>query len=440
VDTELDNWTRARATALRLAYVDCVPGATVEGFAASLAMSPGAIYKWQRQPNGALWPTTQRLLAEFLQGSSERVRTRFFEILATQGDVLSGSLSDRNRDPLQPVVTDTVGLFATAAHEVVDDVVTRSGDSSDALLGLQERVVAAARSYADRSPLVEFADVRNLRDIARKLDSRAQRPAERSDLFVVFAETTALMGSVAFDLGFWPDAAAMAAAATKYATWAGHSSLIAWALGLEATLAFWSGRTTDAVELIERGLMVAPRGKPRFRLHHIAARVHAVRGDRASVIQALDLAMRERAEAEGRRDPLHDEIGGEFAFDTPRASACAAAAWLAVRNGDQAEAHAREALGLYAALPGHLQLAGPMHGCQIDLAAARILQADLDGAQAIVEPIFALPVDRRTVSLAGRLTTVRRLLHDSAWSHEASASRLSDGIVDWCESVHGAAY
>jgi hypothetical protein len=78
-------------------------------------------------------------------------------------------------------------------------------------------------------------------------------------------------------------------------------------------------------------LPIAPSAAGRFRLHNIAARAYAVAGYSGGIGQALRLADVERDAMDGT-DEIHDGIGGEFTFEGARASACAAAAWLANRK------------------------------------------------------------------------------------------------------------
>lgn len=60
---------------------------------------------------------------------------------------------------------------------------------------------------------------------------------------------------------------------------------------------------------------------------YIAARSYALLGDVAAVREVVDDANRDYDDSTSDRDLLAGEVGGEFAFETPRAAACVAAAW-----------------------------------------------------------------------------------------------------------------
>ncbi len=270
-------------------------------------------------------------------------------------------------------------VFATVANEVALDAAIRSISVHDASSPLHDLVISVAGNYANHSRQAEFQDARRLRAAARDMTSKTYRPGELADLYVVSGQATALMASLAFDLGHWEPAKKLVVGATEDALMAGHASLVAWTLGLHATLLFWDGRPRDALQCVGRALQDAPAGLPQFRLHNIAARAHAVAGDPAGVLNALQAASDAREVAEGKFDPMHDGVGGEFGFDDVRAAACAAAAWLALEDGSRAEGCAIEALERYASLPGAKPMS-TIYGTQIDVASARLLQRDIDGA------------------------------------------------------------
>jgi hypothetical protein len=58
-------------------------------------------------------------------------------------------------------------------------------------------------------------------------------------------------------------------------------------------------------------------------------------GDVAAIRQVVGDAETDHEDS-SRRDLMSDELGGEFAFGTPRAAACIAAAWLDLGQGQEA--------------------------------------------------------------------------------------------------------
>jgi hypothetical protein len=128
-----------------------------------------------------------------------------------------------------------------------------------------------------------------------------------------------------------------------------------------------------ALDCFERGIAVAPRGAPRLRLRYIAARTHAGLGNTGATADVLAAARTDHEAMGSSRDELQDEVRGEFEFSDARAAACAAAAWLELREGDRAEEYAHMALDRYSELPEKTQPFSPVNGIRIDIASARLL-------------------------------------------------------------------
>lgn len=320
----------------------------------------------------------------------------------------------------------------------------RGGHVSDAIESLHQSVRTTARRYSQRGPIAAFADARQIRNLSYKLIQRTHRPGELADAYVAAGASNALMASIAFDLGHWEAARSLADSATRYAEIAGHASLQAWALGLQASLANWRRDFDAARDAFDRGMLVAPAGAPRRRLRYIAARTFSGLGDLASVGQLLAAGEVDREVAEGTRDEMEHAVGGEFAFGDARAQACAAAAWLEVREASRAEADALQALAMYEELDEVEQPFSPINGLRIDVAAARTLQSDLDGAREILRPVLALEPERRNAALTGRMRSVRKQLLTPRWERVADASELLGAIDEWVErsrsssvSAHG---
>jgi hypothetical protein len=341
---------------------------------------------------------------------------------------------------------DPRGVLMVAAHESAEDAALRSARcATESIADLNERTVAVARTYSARAPMIAFLDARAVRDLARTLAQRAHRPSDLADLYLVLGQVNALMGSIAFDLGNWQAAATLARSATAYAELAGHSSLQAWTLGLQGTLAFWRDEPEQSLKFLSRGFSIAPAGTPRYRLQYIASRAHAVQRNARGVEEALTAAQADMEARDAARDELNDSVRGEFAFDDARAAACAAAAWLHLKNGEQAAAHAKLALNIYAAMPEYRRPFSPVMGATIDLAAAHLLSGSHDEAQEELEVAFALPREMRNASLAGRLARVKTILAKPELNCSVRSRDLPERIDFWLnetaakpEAVEGA--
>ena len=288
-----------------------------------------------------------------------------------------------------------------------------------------------AHSYDAESRTVAFQQARAARDLALALVERTCRPNELADLYLILGQVNALMASLSFDLDRWQASEHLSGAATTYADMSGHASMKAWTLGLEATIAFWNGDGMHALDHVNAGLAVAPTGASQFRLHHIAARAHAVTGNPDGVAASLSAADVQREIADGKPDELHDQIGGEFHFGDSRAEACAGAAWLKVRDGERALPSTQRALDLSADVSS-----GITTGAQIDSAAAWLMQGDLSEASARLEPVLHIDPDPQSVSLGGRLGTVRHLLDEPHWQHMDRAAALRGDIDGWLAGAH----
>ncbi|MGW5364440.1 hypothetical protein [Actinopolymorpha pittospori] len=419
----VETWDGRRAKALRLAL-----RLPIDAFAAQLGVVPRTVSKWESQPGMVPTPELLRALDVALERASRRDQVRFGMLLVSS-ETAKPEATSAGHAPQQSGDIDE--LLASAAHSTVLDAGRIGSKVGDEVLGhLFEHVWALSRDYTERPLLEEFSEFQLIREQATALLDRTRRPSELADLHVIVGESTALMASIGFDLGRWNDAAKLARASTMYAETAGHASLEAWTLGLQATLAFWAGQPDTALAHIEHGLTRAPSGASRFRLRYIAARAHAVAGNPHGAAQMLQAAQRDREDAEGSSDPLHDGIGGEFAFSNARAAACGTAVWSRLGDGRRVEQYAKQALRGYELEAPDRPTASPVLGTRIDLAAARLLQGDLPGAEEHLVPILALPPDSR-VSLSGRMGTVRRLLTQPRWRRVTRASEVSSTVTEW---------
>lgn len=430
-------WTRRMANALKVAYRQAHPEVSDEAYAMELiGVAPRTLYYWASNADDtALKAGTQHTLDEFFKKQDEHVQARFYALLSASNLTTLRQESSTDASESTGLLTNPGDAFDLVARDVLRDLLFDSTSVTDALEMLDRRILAIARDYSDRSLTAEFAALRSLRDGCKALDGRAPRPGDRADLFAIRGMSTVLMASIAFDLGHWQSAAQLAEAATAYGSLAGHRSLEAWTLGLEGTIAFWSGQPGQAVSAVERGLAIAPTPASRFRLENIAARAYAVAGDRSEVARRLELARQERdAMADGSaEDALHDQIGGEFAFNDVRASACATAAWLKLKDGERTEVYAQATLDQFD--DGQSPGKGPVRGAQIDLAAALVLQGDVDRAREHLAPILSLPDERRNVSLASRIENVRQLVVFESRSQPTNRVQFEGELTDWLSSA-----
>jgi hypothetical protein len=152
---------------------------------------------------------------------------------------------------------------------------------------------------------------------------------------------------------------------------------------------------------------------------------------RRRVETLLNQSRSDRETADSQRDELAHEIGGEFAFGDARAAACAAAAWLELGQAELAEADAGAALDLYQQLEERARPFSPVNGLRIDVATARLLRIDVDGARHALGPVLTLEPAKRNSALIGRMSVMRAELSASRWTRDSVADDLLSTIDDW---------
>lgn len=415
-------WTGGLASTLRVAW-----RMTIEEFADKLGVSVRTISKWEADHDFRPPLSMQQILDAALDQAPADVRTRFH--LLRDASAANIYQETQNGYPAAPMVSvDDIESAAYEAEVEQADLLTEPGAQS--IAALWDEVTEVARS-ANRGPREIFCASRRIRCQALQTAKHTRRPESLSDLYAVVGRASALMASTAFDLNRWNAAASLARSATAYAALVGDPSLQAWTLGLSALLANWRNEPDIALTYFNQGLGIAPPGAPRVRLRFIAARSFALLGDVPSVAEVVDHAGQDQEDADQLRDSLTEETGGEFAFGRARAQACAAAAWLDLNQGLEARHAARNALAELAILPLGRQPLSQVTGIRIDLATACLMQDERDEAEAALQIVLAVPAAMRNVSVAGRLTRTRRILHSRPWADDTTARQLDDAIGEW---------
>jgi hypothetical protein len=230
------------------------------------------------------------------------------------------------------------------------------------------------------------------------------------------------MANASLDVGREEAADDLAHAAWTYGKIIDHGPVMAWARGTQALAAIWDQRYPDAVRHAEDGLSCESAGMGAMRLHAIHARALAADGDRAQARAAITAA--ESARADGRRDELHDGIGGEFAFDDAKLSYYQALTELDVEDPAQAERSAAGAVGLYQAVPARVRSYGCEALARVQLARAQLMTGKLDDAADALGGVLALDPERRISSLNEYLEACRQILADPVFRGSATAREL----------------
>ncbi|GAA3145765.1 hypothetical protein GCM10010466_41040 [Planomonospora alba] len=326
------------------------------------------------------------------------------------GPVQLGFAQDYTPEELRaaPSSPPALDLIAAAAEEAGShaELAEASELGSGALERLRAQVVWIGKRYVSQPPLPLFVEMRELQERTRKALDKRIHPGQARELYFLTGVLCGLMANVSMDMDRRVPADTLARAAWTYGKVAGHPALMGWARGMQSSVALWDRRYADAARYAEEGLTHLWAGSGATRLHMLRARAYAMQGRGAEASDALARAADARA-AGG--DELHDEIAGEFAFRP--AKECYYAAVTHLHLGDPVEAisAARRSLALYAAGDPENRSYGCESMASAHLVVAHLMEGDTAGAEEAMEPILALPPDRRIGSLGTTLGTGRAL-------------------------------
>ncbi|MBG7704818.1 DNA-binding protein [Streptomyces sp. MC1] len=310
------------------------------------------------------------------------------------------------------------GADATASASISDNTIDE----------LRDQVTALARRYHLMPPAQAYERTDRLRLAIERQRDRTQVPVQQQELMILNGQAAALLAVAAFDLGYFPSARSLARTAAVFGETTRFTPLQAFADGTLAYIAYHTGNPTEAVAKAARALSYGGLGDMAHRRHQaIKARAHAHLGDVASARQAILLSA---DDGHDRRDDLHDGVGGEFAFSLERLAMSTATTALLIGDADQAEADARRALELIARRPAEEQSAHVRAGAAADLAHARLLADDVEGAAEALQPVWEVPEEHRQTGIVVRTARIRRHLtrpeYHGAQGPKALRERLED--------------
>ncbi|MGW0576480.1 DNA-binding protein [Streptomyces sp. NPDC002920] len=312
-------------------------------------------------------------------------------------------------DPQAPAfdLEERVQMTAREAHDGADATAAAS-ISDNTIDELRDQVVSLARRYHSLPAAKAYEAADDLRlEIERQRD-RTQVPIQQQTLMILNGQTAALLAVAAFDLGYFPSARTLARAAALYGESTRFAPLQAYAAGTLAYIAYHSGEPNEALAKAQRALSCSGLGDiAQRRLHAIAARAYAHLGDVASARHAIQLS-----EDGGRevRDDLHDAVGGEFGFSEERLAMSNSTTALLMGDAEQAETEASRALVLLGERAQSEQSTHVRAGAAADLAHARLLSDNVEGAAAALTPIWEVPPEERNTGIVVRTARIGRHL------------------------------
>ncbi|MFF3277308.1 hypothetical protein ACFYWU_41270 [Streptomyces chrestomyceticus] len=294
---------------------------------------------------------------------------------------------------------------------------------------LHDAILDIARTYSSTSPPEVHRKAKGLLLDAQDKLERTQVPRQREHLYLTAGQAAAMLSGVCFDLGAMQAAVQHSRTAALYGQIIEHGPLQAYAHGALAFLAYWSGRPAAALTRVRTAQNFGGVGAiARSRLAAIEARAHAHLGDREQAGRAIRRSLDDRHTG---RDELHDDIGGEFGFTPERLAMSNATTFLLIGDAPGAEEAATHALHL---LDEHTDGTRQMlvsSQASTDLARARLLRRELDGACEALEPVFEVPRDWRSVGVLERLAATRAQLTHPDFRTTAQAADLGERIEDF---------
>jgi hypothetical protein len=300
---------------------------------------------------------------------------------------------------------------------------------------LADEALTIARSFGSYRPSEAATRTLQLHNRVQTAIDQTRRPVQQQRLYFILAQAAALLSSASVDLGLWPTAMSYASATAEYGKIIGHSGVLAYARGMQSTIAFWTGQASEAVGYAQAAVEVAPIGVATVRAQSVLARAWAHRGAVEQVRHAVRAADDART-VEGT-DELHDEVGGELGFNEPRLARNTSTAWLQVDRPLEAMAAAQVAVQLL------LRQQNPVWGTLqaeacLDLATCQLIggQADaaeetLAQAETTLAPLWQMPADWKRIGVLGRVERLRMLLAAPQWRGVAVARNLADTAANF---------
>jgi hypothetical protein len=108
---------------------------------------------------------------------------------------------------------------------------------------------------------------------------------------------------------------------------------------------------------------------------------------------------------------------------------------LLIHDGDQAEQSARHALDLISQKPQASRSAHVLGGAAADLAMARLLSNDVEGAAVALTPLWDIPGDQRVTGVLVRTGQIQQFLAQPAYRASTLPRELRDRVEDFTRTA-----
>lgn len=331
--------------------------------------------------------------------------------------------------PVAVVLTEEE-LIVNAGRESIEHAIRAAAALDPSVLEhLHSAVRYAASAFYQTPPLVMLTDLVRLRDTIYDQLDRTYRLRQQAELYLLAGQVCGLLSAACTNLGHLQVAEEQARAAHTYGNVIDHPVLCAWAREKQVHLLDLTGRSRRATDLAAAALDAAPTGLLRASLYGTQARSLAAIGARQEVRAALDAANEESQRATD--DPFLDVIGAELIYPPTRHTILAASSFIALGDGEQAEAEANTALGLFSEVPETDRWISGELCARVDLARAHVIRGDLAGAEDALGPVFAVRAELRTEGVIRRLTDLGRRVGMARYRDAVEANRIGQAIEDF---------
>jgi transcriptional regulator with XRE-family HTH domain/tetratricopeptide (TPR) repeat protein len=253
-----------------------------------------------------------------------------------------------------------------------------------------------------------------------------QRIGQTCDLYVIAGKLCAVLSWMSSDLGHLAAAEAHTRNGWVLADQAGHDGLRALLLCAQSKNAYWGKRYGEAAVYARRGYEYNPRGTARVLLSCQEADALQALGKIEDAHEALARAEQAQESISGAGD-----LGGIFDCGTARLANYSIGTYLRAGSADRALQQAERAETAWR--DGDEWAYGTWAQVQVGAAIAHLLNREIEGAAATLQPVLNQPAERRLATLTTRLhREVTPVLASRAVVHNKTAIMLSDTITDYC--------
>jgi tetratricopeptide (TPR) repeat protein len=272
---------------------------------------------------------------------------------------------------------------------------------------LDQAIERFSRTYLTAEPAELTEEVRLYVAWVRRLLDNSSAPAQHHQLYVQLGYLTGILAQLSLAKGDHDASQAYCAAAMQVADEVGYRQLRAWILSIQATLAAYTNRQQDVIELTNAGLEAAGQeaSATAVKLASLQARAHATLGDRQAAEAAMALARQTMA-----RVPLEEQDRGLFAFPEEKLASHEGQVWLQLGAPERAQESLQRALRLLDSATGPRRSPVDQAMVRLHLARSHAELGQFDEARQLAEQALALhrqrPVDqtrRRAYELAALL-------------------------------------